>query len=607
MNASAVQAPPILHLSQIVGSPLIDDDGGRPLGKVKDVIVRLGGAGYPPITGFLVEVAGREAFLPAELVARLSADGVVLRKAKLDLRHFERRPEEVLLRRDVLDRQLINVEGARLVRANEIELALINGAWRVVGVDTGPRGGLRRLLPRPLGQRIGPGEFLDWAGVEPFVGHVPTVRLRVPHPTLAKLHPAQIADLVEAASRREGEEIIQAVGEGDRELEADVFEELDDQHQKEFLEDRPDEQVADVGSDGVLLRKAKLDLRPFERRPDEVLLKRDVLDRQLINVEGARLVRANEIELALVAGSWRVVGVDTGARGGLRRLLPRQLGHRIATGAFLDWASVEPFVGHVPTVRLRIPHPKLAKLHPAKIADLVEAASRQEGEEIIQAVGLGDRELEADVFEELDDQHQKEFLEDRPDDQVAEIVARMAADDAADALDELDDDKRERVLARLPASHRTKVRALLGYDPAEAGGLMSPDFVAVNGTTPVSQALDAVRRSSVPPEQLTVVFAVDPAGELRGAVPLAALIRADPSQRINDLVRHDTPSLSPDASFEEVARTMADFNLTCVPVVNEDRRIIGAVTVDDVLEAMLPRSWRRRFGLLGEDKAEPAE
>src|SRR5439155_20984507 len=137
----------------------------------------------------------------------------------------------------------------------------------------------------------------------------------------------------------------------------------------------------------VVLRQAKLDLRRFERRPDEVLLGRDLLDRQLINVEGARLVRANEIELAFAAGAWRVVGVDTGPRGGLRRLLPKRLGSHIATGEFLDWAQVEPFVGHVPTVRLRIPHPKLAKLHPAEIADLVEAASRPAGEGVLQAGG----------------------------------------------------------------------------------------------------------------------------------------------------------------------------------------------------------------------------
>src|SRR5438445_5195717 len=188
VSTPAAQAPPILHLSSVVGSPLRDADGER-LGTAEDVIVRLGGAGYPPITGFLVNVAGRTSYLGVDRVSDIGADGVVLRKAKLDLRRFERRADEVLLRVDVLDRQLINVEGARLVRANEIELALVGGSWRVVGVDTGPRGGLRRLLPKALGAHIATGEFLDWAGVEPFVGHVPSGRLRVPHPKLANRHP----------------------------------------------------------------------------------------------------------------------------------------------------------------------------------------------------------------------------------------------------------------------------------------------------------------------------------------------------------------------------------------------------------------------------------
>src|SRR5207245_7617880 len=139
--------------------------------RVQDLIVRLGGAGYPPITGVLVTVAGRTSYVGVERVSEIGSQGVVLRKAQLDLRRFERRPDEVLLRRDLLDRQLINVEGARLVRANEIELAHVAGSWRVVGVDTGPRGGLRRLLPKPLGAHIATGEFLDWGGLTPFVGH----------------------------------------------------------------------------------------------------------------------------------------------------------------------------------------------------------------------------------------------------------------------------------------------------------------------------------------------------------------------------------------------------------------------------------------------------
>ena len=425
MNAPATEAPPILHLSSVIGSPLLDSDGER-LGKVNDLIVRLGGVGYPPITGVLATVAGRASFIGIERVSKIGPEGVVLRKAKLDLRHFERRPEEVLLGRDLLDRQLINVEGARLVRANEIELALVAGSWRVVGVDTGPRGGLRRLLPKPLGAHI-------------------------------------------------------------------------------------------------------------------------------------------------------------------------------ATGEFLDWALVEPFVGHVPTVRLRVPHPKLAKLHPAQIADLVEAASRREGAEIIQAVGDGDRELEADVFEELDDQHQREFLEDRPDAQVAEILSRMAPDDAADVIGELEEDRREQLLTLLPVSHRIKVRALLGYDPAEAGGLMSPDFVLLRGSASAADALAAVRASAIAPELLTTVFVESSEGGLEGSIPVTTLLRAEPERRLAEDVRREVPCLAPDAPFEEVARLMADYNLTSIPVIDEHRRMLGVVTVDDVLAEMLPRGWRRRFGLLGED------
>jgi CBS domain-containing protein len=363
----------------------------------------------------------------------------------------------------------------------------------------------------------------------------------------------------------------------------------------------PAERVADIDHGVVTLRQPKLDLRRFERRPEEVLLKEDVLDHQLINVDGARLVRANEIELARLEGWWRVVGVDTGPRGGFRRLLPKPVGKRVAAGEFLDWASVEPFVGHVPTVKLRVPHPKLAKLHPAQIADLVEAASHREGEEIIEAVGADDRELEADVFEELDEQHQLEFIQERSDQDVAQVLARMAPDDAADLVAEVDEARREAVLPLLPAGQRTKIRTLLGYDPAEAGGLMSPDFISLYRHATVEEALDRVRTSRVPEDLLTSVFVMDSHKRLEGAIALASLLRAASDTSLADLVSRDIPRLIPEADFEEVARVMADYNLTAAPVVDTEQRMIGVITVDDVLEVMLPKGWRRRFGLLGED------
>ncbi len=361
----------------------------------------------------------------------------------------------------------------------------------------------------------------------------------------------------------------------------------------------PAERVADVAPRAVILRKAKLDLRPFSRRPEEVLLKHDVLDHQLINVDGARLVRANEIELARVEGWWRVVGVDTGPRGGLRRLLPKAVGGRIATGDFLDWASVEPFSGEVPAVRLRVLHPRLARLHPAEIADLVEAASHDEGREIIEAVGA-DAELEADVFEELDPRHRGELVESRTDGEVAALLSRMAPDDAADLVAELPDARRETVTELLAPNQKRKVRALLGYDPAEAGGLMSPDFISVYRQATVAEALDRVRRSGLAEANLASVYVMDARHRFAGALMLPALLRADPEATVVDLDVDRVPHLLPEADFEEVARLMADYNLIAAPVLDEQERMIGVVTVDDVLEVLLPKGWRRRFGLLGE-------
>jgi CBS domain-containing protein len=362
----------------------------------------------------------------------------------------------------------------------------------------------------------------------------------------------------------------------------------------------PIDRVASIEAGRVALAGETINMGRFERRPGEVLLRKDVLDRQLINVDGARLVRANDIELTRVDGQWRVVGVDTTPRGAIRRLLPRRLAGPIESRTILDWASVEPFVGHVPTVRLRIPHPRLAQLHPAQLADLVEAASHDEGEEIIEAVG-SDRELEADVYEELDRHHQLEFLRERSDEEAAGVLAEMEPDDAADLLGELEDDRRESLLQHLPWSERRKIRALLGHDPATAGGLMNTDFLSVDERASVAEALRRVRAADLSDQTLMTVYLAGAEGRLVGCVNLPQLLRHEPDEALEALADSCPARLRTDADFEEVARQMADFNLTVAPVVDEDDRMVGIVTVDDVLEVMVPSGWRRRFGLLAGD------
>ncbi|HXN36961.1 MAG TPA: CBS domain-containing protein [Solirubrobacteraceae bacterium] len=360
----------------------------------------------------------------------------------------------------------------------------------------------------------------------------------------------------------------------------------------------PADRIAELSPGAVRLAGEKLNLKRFERRAGEVLLGGDVLGHKLVAVEAdpPRLVTAHEIELACIDSWWRVVGVDHSARARLRHILPRRLRGVVADRPFLDWTDLEPFVGHVPSARLRFSHRKLANLHPAEIADLVEAASHDEGEEIIEAVRQ-DRELEADVFEELDEHHQLEFIRERPDAQVAAVIARMAPDDAADLIVEIDQDRRGRILALLPPAHRRRIEALLGYNPSTAGGLMTPDFVGLGIGNSVESALEAVRHSDLAPGTLTTVYLLDSDGRLSASVLVVALLRADAHTSLQEIAESEPVSVGTGADLPEVARMMTDYNLVMLPVLDEQERPVGVVTVDDVLELTLPAGWRRRFGV----------
>ena len=236
----------------------------------------------------------------------------------------------------------------------------------------------------------------------------------------------------------------------------------------------------------------------------------------------------------------------------------------------------------------------LKRLHPAQIADLVEGASHEQGEEIIEAVEA-DPELTADVFEELEPEHQVEFLEARTDSEAAELLAHMAPDDAADLLNELDQTRRRPVLELMPVAEGQKLRNLLQHNPSTAGGMMSPDFIAVERGTTLESALERVRSAEdVPSPLLGSVFVTDVGGRLVGTVGIADVVRGDPFQSVEDLPQLVTGGVPLNADLQDVALKMTDFNLVAVGVTDEEDRLIGAISVDDLLESLVPEEWRRR-------------
>jgi Mg/Co/Ni transporter MgtE len=174
----------------------------------------------------------------------------------------------------------------------------------------------------------------------------------------------------------------------------------------------------------------------------------------------------------------------------------------------------------------------------------------------------------------------------------------MAPDDAADLIMEVDQERRRPILELLPEAQQRKVRSLLSYNPETAGGLMSPDFLCLPESTRVLDVLEAVRQSKAPPEALQVVFATDDSGKLAGSATIVSLVKADPSAPLGSIIREHPAHVHPDWDIGATVRKMSDFNLTVAPVMDEDHhQMLGVVTVDDVLELMLPTGWRRDFGV----------
>ena len=354
------------------------------------------------------------------------------------------------------------------------------------------------------------------------------------------------------------------------------------------------DQIERLEPGGVRLNTPTIRTEPFRRRPGEVLLAADVLGRHLVDVAKGRIVQAHDLVLGPSDQGWYLAGIDRSPQAMLRRLVPRRGRPDLRRHAILDWKDVQPFVGHVPTAKLLMPLQRLRRLHPAQIADIVEGASHAEGQEIIEAVE-SDPALTADVFEELDPEHQVEFIKSKSNEDAARLLERMAPDDAADLLSELDPERRKPVFDMMSANQQHKLRKLLQYHPTTAGGMMSPDYVSVTRGATVDMALEAVRTDDKTPHALLgTVFVTEQEGRYLGSVTVPDLMRADRVRTIEELDL-TTVWVHGNADITDVTLMMADYNLTALGVTDAAENLIGAISSDDVIEALVPDEWRARI------------
>ena len=352
----------------------------------------------------------------------------------------------------------------------------------------------------------------------------------------------------------------------------------------------PIDRVAEIRPGLVRLSSSALDLGRFQRRDGELLLTRDVLDRQVIDVRGTRVVRVNDLYLSYGPDGYHVVALDTGGRAILRRLVPGGVRARFPGRMLTDWRQVEYLKSDTPSVRLKTEHLQLRRLRPQQLARILSDLSKQEGAEVLSAL---DEEQAADTLEELSTEQQAQLLSAMSVEQAADLIEEMEPDDAADVLGVVPAPRAEELLDEMEAPESAAVRRLLEYDPDSAGGVMTTNVLTIAPDRPVSEALRVYTTQDDPPDFAYYFFVVEGDEHLAGVLSMRQVLIADPDALVRDVMTREPVAVGPEDDAQRVAETIAEYNLLAIPVVDQDCRFLGAITVDDVLDVVLKESWRR--------------
>ena len=357
--------------------------------------------------------------------------------------------------------------------------------------------------------------------------------------------------------------------------------------------------VTSLDAGGATLGTSAIDISKFLQRPNEIRLKLDLMDRQIVDIDGRKVVRVNDLRLDEVEGSLHLVAVDVGTSGLLRRLGIegpwRTLAHglrRDVPEKYIDWEDVDPVERTIASVKLRVPHQGLAELHPADLATIIDQLSRSDRVGVIQAL---DDEAAADAIGEMEPETQVDILEDLEPERAADILEEMDPDEAADLVADLSDESREEILGLMEKEEAEEVQELMTYDEETAGGIMTTEFVAVPATLTAAQTIDRLRELEPNAETIYYVYVTDPDERLVGVLSLRDLIVSKPNVVISEFMFDEPVAVRTDASQEEVTEVVARYNLLAVPVVDDEGRMEGIVTVDDAIDTLLPQPYKRRL------------
>lgn len=353
----------------------------------------------------------------------------------------------------------------------------------------------------------------------------------------------------------------------------------------------PSQEVMETPA-GTLELRSPSALVPLKDDGNYLYLQQDLVDRQIIDVHGRKVVRVNDVELQWLghgaAHLLRVAEVEVGLRGAIRRvfkgLLPRarlEALSRKVTPRGIPWQFVDVIeVDPARRVKLRIEYERLGEMHPSDLADILEELSPAEREAVFQSL---DEEVAAETLEEVDPKLQKALLEKLDEEKIADIVEEMDPGAAADLLAELPEEQSDAILEEMEPEERQEVEELLEFDEDSAAGWMTTDFISLGVDATVAQAVQALRSFDGDPENVTEVYLLDDKRVLRGSVSLARVVMAQPDARLIVLAEPRVLSCPADMHQNELAEMFDKYNLHSLPVVNAQGRMVGVVQAERVI------------------------
>jgi CBS domain-containing protein len=360
----------------------------------------------------------------------------------------------------------------------------------------------------------------------------------------------------------------------------------------------PYSDVAVLIAPAIPLKKSQSQITPYQPVEGDLYLARDILDKQIIDTNGMRVVRVNDLEIARVNGHFYVANLDIGGMGLLRRLGVAKVAKTVAArlgrelpGGSIAWHDTELLPGNQP-MRLKVSSDKIADLHPADLAEIISDLTRAESSKLLDSL---DVKTVADTLEEVEPDFQASLVERMTDEKVADVLEEMAPDAAADLLAELPEERSAELLNLMQREEAQDVRELLAYPVDSAGGLMNTEFVAVRPELTAEQAMVVLRKMADQAETIFYVYVTDEQDHLVGVFSLQNLVLADPHAHVDEFMHHRVVSVNLKDSQDEVAQIVAKYSLLAVPVVDDEKHLHGIVTADDALDKIIPTAWKKRL------------